>query len=112
MIRYLGYFLSSLMFVLGIVMLVFSVTRANPECPAGMVCINPKQVSCFVFDMSHVGWRPVPKDERHSLSVEVAARRAEYKLQPEGVDCYRRDEHFLLREKIATLPVEWWRPRK
>ena len=101
-----------LVFIIGFSMLYLSVTRANPDCPAGMVCFDPKRTSCFVFDMSHVGWKPVQKDERHGISVEVNARRAEYKLQHEGADCYRRDEHFLLREKIATLPVEWYRQRK
>jgi hypothetical protein len=104
-------FAAFLLFTIGAAMLYMSTTRANPDCPAGMVCMDPIKVSCFVFDMSHVGWKPVQKDERHGISVEVNGRRAEYKLQPEGVDCYRRDEHFLLREKIATLPVEWYRQR-
>lgn len=81
-------------------------------CPPGMVCINPKRVSCFVFDMSAERWRPSSVDLRGPISVQVYNRKAEYKFLDAGIDCYELDKHFVLGDLVAQFPVEWWRPVK
>ncbi len=108
--RLISVILAILVVVLGILLLA-SVRASAIKCPAGKICLDPDRTSCFVFDMGRDRWRLVAKDERHYLSARVMAREADYKFQRRGVDCYARDEFFVLGEQVATLPVEWWRPR-
>ena len=83
-------------------------------CPPKHVCINPENMTCFVFDMGVDRWKPVrDRNERQKVSVDVYYGKAEYKRQMQGVDCYEIDQHFMLGDKIvATLPVDWWRATK
>ena len=83
-------------------------------CPPNHVCINPENVTCFVFDMGVDRWKPVrDRNDRQKVSVDVYYGKAEYKRQMQGVDCYEIDQHFMLGDKIvATLPVDWWRATK
>ena len=82
-------------------------------CPPKHVCINPDNVTCFVFDMGVDRWKLVrDRNERQKVSVDVYYGKAEYKRQMQGVDCYEIDQHFVLGGKVvATLPVDWWRQR-
>ena len=84
------------------------------KCPLKHVCINPENVTCFVFDMGIDRWKPVrDRNERQKVSVDVYYGKAEYKRQMQGVDCYEIDQHFMLGDKVvATLPVDWWRSSK
>lgn len=109
--RNLAYIAASVLVLVGLAMLLLGAIRPS-TCPPGMVCLDPAKMSCFVFDMGAAGWRPVDKDERHYISARVMDRKALYKFQAHGVDCYQRDENFLLGEKIASFPVEWWKPSK
>lgn len=84
--------------------------HTQPACPVGKVCLDPMAVSCFLTDMTIARWRPVQKEGRGPISALVYRGRAEYKLQQQGVDCYERDEHFALGDKVSTFPVEWWKP--
>ena len=83
-------------------------------CPPKHVCINPENMTCFVFDMGIDGWKPVrDRNDRQKISVDVYYGKAEYKRQMQGVDCYEIDKHFMLGDKVvATLPVDWWRSTK
>ena len=80
-------------------------------CPPNHVCINPENMTCFVFDMGVDRWNPVrDRNDRQKVSVDVYRGKAEYKHQMKGVDCYEIDKHFMLGDKVvATLPVDWWR---
>lgn len=84
----------------------------KPECQPGYICIDPKKVSCFVFDMSAERWRPSSVELRGPISMQVYNHKAEYKFLDAGIDCYELDKHFVLGERVAQLPVEWWRPVK
>jgi len=79
-------------------------------CPPGMICINPQRVSCFVSDMTVERWRPSSAALRGPISAQVSDRKAEYKFEQAGIDCYELDKHFVLGNLVAQLPVEWWRP--
>ena len=83
-------------------------------CPPNHVCINPENMTCFVFDMGVDRWKPVrDRNHRQKVSVDVYYGKAEYKRQMQGVDCYEIDKHFMLGDKVvATLPVDWWRSNK
>ena len=82
-------------------------------CPPNHVCINPENVTCFVFDMGIDQWKLVKdRNHRQKVSVDVYYGKAEYNRQKQGVDCYEIDKHFMLGDKVvATLPVDWWRQR-
>ena len=84
------------------------------ECPPKHVCINPGNVTCFVFDMGIDRWKLVKdRNHRQKVSVDVYYGKAEYYRQIKGVDCYEIDKHFMLGDKVvATLPVDWWRSSK
>ena len=84
------------------------------KCPPNHVCINPENVTCFVFDMGIDQWKLVKdRADRQKVSVDVYYGKAEYNRQKQGVDCYEIDQHFMLGDKVvATLPVDWWRSNK
>ena len=103
------FFLST--FIIGMVYLAINYTF---KCPPKHVCINPENVTCFVFDMGVDRWKPVrDRNDRQKVSVDVYYGKAEYKRQMQGMDCYEIDQHFMLGDKVvATLPVDWWRYNK
>ena len=88
-------------------------TKERSICPPKHVCINPENVTCFVFDMGVDRWKTVrDRNHRQKVSVDVYYGKAEYKRQMQGVDCYEIDKHFMLGDKVvATLPVDWWRSK-
>ena len=101
---------------LSIMVITMSIALINTindkfECPPNHVCINPENVTCFVFDMGVDRWKLVrDRNDRQKVSVDVYYGKAEYKRQMQGVDCYEIDQHFMLGDKVvATLPVDWWR---
>lgn len=100
---------SILMFATGASLLAIAMYRANPECPPGMVCIDPQRITCFAQDISAAKWLPSSPEQRHFISAKVADKKAEYLFQSSGVDCYELDKHFVLGNKLASFPVEWWR---
>ena len=81
------------------------------ECPPGKVCLDPVNTSCFAVELHHGKWLPSSVAQRHYISALVAQGKAEYKFQKDGIDCYARDKHFVLGERVAQLPAEWWRPK-
>ena len=105
--------LSSAISFLAASAIVVVTTNGKFECPPNHVCINPENVTCFVFDMGIDQWKLVKdRNDRQKVSVDVYYGKAEYKRQAQGVDCYEIDKHFMLGDKVvATLPVDWWRQR-
>ena len=103
------FFLST--FIIGMTYLANNYTF---KCPPNHVCINPENVTCFVFDMGIDQWKLVKdRNDRQKISVDVYYGKAEYYRQIKGVDCYEIDKHFMLGDKVvATLPVDWWRSNK
>lgn len=85
-------------------------TTTGLKCPPGKVCIDPVNTSCFAIEL-HNGWKPSSVEQRHYISAQVAQGKAEYKFQKDGIDCYARDKHFVLGERVTQLPAEWWRPK-
>ena len=113
-IKYLLFLLILLIAVLYFGIAVIANINRNLKCPPNHVCINPENVTCFVFDMGVDRWKPVrDRNHRQKVSVDVYYGKAEYKRQMQGVDCYEIDQHFMLGDKVvATLPVDWWRSTK
>lgn len=94
------------------VMVALTVRAANMDCPPGKVCIDPVNTSCFAVELKHGKWLPSSVEQRPYISALVYQGKAEYKFQKDGIDCYARDKHFVLGERVTQLPAEWWRPTK
>lgn len=82
----------------------------NQATPKQQISFDPKQTTCFVFDMKPGGWTLVTEKNRYWVSEQVSLGKVEW-MEAETTTCYRRYPDKSLGEKII-LRNEWYQKKK
>lgn len=88
-----------------LILLIFSKPPQEKPLP-----FDPKQTTCFIFDMKPAGWTLVTEKNRMEVSLLVAQGKAEW-MEAETTTCYRRYPDKSLGDKII-LRNEWYQKKK